>query len=110
MEDERALTHQFVAELLEKSKSPELQVVVLALQNVWKSIDLEVKKIELKLKEQAQQDQNEATYRSAPGIGFLAARVLSNELGNMSHFDNERQLFSYTGLTPSEYKARRDNL
>ncbi len=48
--------------------------------------------------------------RSAPGIGFLAARVLSNELGNMSQFDNERQLFSYTGLTPSEYKARRDNL
>jgi transposase len=105
VEEERSLTHQLVAELLEKSKSPELQIVVCALQNVWKSIDLEIKKIELKLKEQAQQDENESTYRSAPGIGFLAARVLSNELGNMSHFDNERQLFSYTGLTPSEYSS-----
>lgn len=110
MEEERSLTHQLVTELLEKSQSPELQIVVCALENVWKSIDLEIKKIELKLKEQAQQDENESTYRSAPGIGFLAARVLSNELGNMSQFDNERQLFSYTGLTPSEYKARRDNL
>jgi len=29
----------------------------------------------------------------------LGARILSNELGDMSQFNNERQLFSYTGLT-----------
>ena len=31
--------------------------------------------------------------------------MLSNELGDMSQFKNERQLFSYTGLTPSEYSS-----
>ncbi len=27
------------------------------------------------------------------------------ELGDLSQFENERQLFSYTGLTPSEYSS-----
>ena len=30
---------------------------------------------------------------------------MSNELGSMSQFDNERQLFSYTGMTPSEHSS-----
>ena len=37
-----------------------------------------------------------------PGIGALSARILSNELIDMHHFSNEKSLFSYTGLTPSE--------
>ncbi|MGB3672372.1 MAG: transposase [Phormidesmis sp.] len=32
----------------------------------------------------------------------FAASLLWGQLGDMSQFDNERQLFSYTGLTPSE--------
>src|SRR5581483_10206356 len=40
-----------------------------------------------------------------PGIGPTAARVLANELGDMSQFLNERALFSYTGLTPREYSS-----
>ncbi|MBV8887744.1 MAG: IS110 family transposase [Chroococcidiopsidaceae cyanobacterium CP_BM_RX_35] len=38
-------------------------------------------------------------------MGLLSARILANELGDMSQFKNERQLFSYTGLTPSEYSS-----
>ena len=110
IEDTRSMSHQLVLESLEKSRSVELRIAVSALQTIWKSIDLEIKNLEIKLKEQAEEDPDEAIYRSAPGIGFLAARILSNELGNMSQFDNERQLFSYTGLTPSEYKARRNSL
>jgi len=30
---------------------------------------------------------------------------LANELGDMSQFRNEKQLFSYTGLTPSEFSS-----
>ena len=110
IEDTRSMSHQLVLESLEKSRSVELRIAVGALQTIWKSIDLEIKNLEIKLKEQAEEDPDEAIYRSAPGIGFLAARILSNELGNMSQFDHERQLFSYTGLTPSEYKARRNSL
>ncbi len=64
-----------------------------------------MQKIEQKLKEQAQTDPNETIYRSAPGIGSLSARILSNELGDLSQFENERELFSYTGLTPSEFSS-----
>ncbi len=104
-EDKREMTHQFVEELLQKSHYSCLNVAVKALQKVWQTLDLEIKNIESLLRKQAQKDPYEATYRSAPGIGFLAARILSNELGNMSQFDNERQLFSYTGLTPSEHSS-----
>ena len=57
------------------------------------------------LKQQAKEDPNDSTYRSVPGVGPLSTRILSNELGDMSQFQNERQLFSYTGLTPSEYSS-----
>jgi len=46
------------------------------------------------MKHQAQSDPREI-YRSAPGMEPLGARILSNELGDMSQFNNERQLFSY---------------
>lgn len=40
-----------------------------------------------------------------PGIGALTARVLSNELGDMSQLRNVRALYSFTGLTPSEHSS-----
>jgi transposase len=39
------------------------------------------------------------------GIGYVSASILSNELGDMSHFKNERALFSYLGLTPREFST-----
>ena len=47
----------------------------------------------------------EKVYRSVPGIGEVVARTLATELGDMTRFANERALFSYTGLTPSEYSS-----
>lgn len=83
----------------------EFQTAVQAHQQVWRSLDSEIAKLEQQLGVQAEQDPNEATYRSAPGVGAICARILSNALGNLSEFDNERQLFSYTGLTPGEYSS-----
>ena len=104
-EDRREMSHQFVEQLLCRSPSEEFSLVVQAYWQVWKTVETQIKKIEEKLKEQAKEDPNETIYRSAPGIGHLGARILSNELGNLSQFDNERQLFSYTGLTPSEHSS-----
>ena len=104
-DDTRDMTHKLVKELLVNATSKELIIVINAYWHVWKSLDEEIKKIEQELKQQAREDPNEKTYRSAPGVGSQSARVLSNELGNMSQFKNERQLFSYTGLTPSEYSS-----
>ena len=48
----------------------------------------------------------EEIYRSVPGIGVVVARVLANELGDLSkRFPNNKSLYKYVGLTPSEYSS-----
>lgn len=73
---------------------------------MWLQIDAKIKEIDKEISAQAQKDTAlEKVYRSVPGIGPTSARVLANELGDMSQFNNERQLFSYMGLTPSEHSS-----
>ena len=72
----------------------------------WMTTEKEINEVNQRLSQQAQEDSYlETIYRSVPGVGPTAARVLINELGDMSQFSNERQLFSYTGLTPREYSS-----
>ncbi len=104
-DENHTMTHALVDELLKNALSNELRIAINAYRMIWKSLDGEIKKIEDELKVQAKDDTNEKTYQSVPGVGPQSARVLSNELGNMSQFKNERELFSYTGLTPSEYSS-----
>jgi transposase len=48
----------------------------------------------------------EKVYRSVPGVGSISARVLANELGNIAdRFPNQKAIYRYTGLTPSEYSS-----
>lgn len=68
----------------------------------WREETERIKRFDRALKLQAADDELEPIYRSAPGIGAVSARMLSNELADMTRFDNERQLFSALGLTPSE--------
>ncbi len=74
--------------------------------NEWHSLREQLKSIDVKLAKQAKADERvERIYQSAPGIGKVHARVLSNELSDMSQFANEKRLFSFTGLTPCEYSS-----
>jgi transposase len=76
------------------------------LVTLWQQLTIGIKEINFKMVKQAGEDKAlETVYRSAPGIGPVGARVLANELEDMSYFENERQLFSYTGLTPSEHSS-----
>ena len=88
--------------MLQQSLSPELRLTVETLYTLWQRIDEQLRQLGTNLRAQAKQDPLEHWYRSVPGIGPVAARVLANELGDMQHFPNERALFSFTGLTPSE--------
>ncbi len=99
------MSQSLLKSILAKAPSPEFTTITQAYQNIWQTLDTEIRAIELALKQQAQKDPLEETYRSAPGIGPLSSRILANELGDMSQFANERQLFSYTGLTPSEHSS-----
>lgn len=71
----------------------------------WRAETERIKRFNKFLKEQAEKDPLEKIYRSAPGVGAVSARVLSNELGDMSRFNNGRELSSSSGLTPSEYSS-----
>lgn len=72
----------------------------------WKYLTKCVKDVEVRLKAQVQEDDGlQQIYESVPGIGFTHARQLVNELGDMKQFKNEKRLFSYVGLTPSEHSS-----
>lgn len=79
---------------------------VRAYKEEWEHLTEKIKEIEEHLKIQAESDKTiNQIYQSVPGIGPIHGRQLANELGDMSQFRNEKQLFSYTGLTPSEYSS-----
>jgi transposase len=72
----------------------------------WRHMNAKIKEIDKELEVQAQKDGAlEQIYRSVPGIGAGSARILANEIEDTLQFDNEKRLFSYTGLTPSEYSS-----
>jgi len=74
--------------------------------DAWEYLTEKIKEIEEKLKVQAMSEKDlHRIFVSVPGIGFIHARQLANELGDMSQFHNEKELFSYTGLTPSEFSS-----
>lgn len=67
-----------------------------------------LQRLEAELREQAQ------AWRLYPvvhalqalrGVQFTVAVILIAELGDLTRFDNPRQLMSYLGLTPSEYSS-----
>lgn len=79
--------------------------VIQELVEAWREETKRIKRFNEKLKIQSANDPVEAIYRSAPGVGLVSARVLSNELGDMTRFNNERELFSSSGLTPGEHSS-----
>jgi transposase len=83
----------------------ELKYSVNLFIQIWMELDSKIKEILKKLGEQGKKDSIDIMYRSVPGIGALSARILANELEDMRHFHSEKGLFSYTGLTPSEYSS-----
>lgn len=72
----------------------------------WTQLNARIKEIDKMIKQQSTEDNGlQQLYESAPGIGPLSARQLVNELGDMKQFHNEKKLFSYLGLTPSEHSS-----
>lgn len=104
--DVKRVSIQWIKLLQEKEMRPYLHYHIETLVEQWNALHKKIQEVNKKFVVQAKSDEHhEPIYRSAKGIGPTAARVLSNELGNMSQFSSERALFSYTGLTPSEYSS-----
>ncbi|HEY4830963.1 MAG TPA: IS110 family transposase [Waddliaceae bacterium] len=72
----------------------------------WFQLNARVKEIDKMIKRQSNEERGlQDIYESVPGVGPLLARILANELGDMKQFPNEKRLFSFTGLTPSEHSS-----
>lgn len=104
-EDDKVLGKKRIEKLQEKELREDVKFCLRKLCQEWTRLAEEIKEIEEQLKKQAEEDKQEKTYKSLPGVGETSARVLANELGDMSQFKNERQLFSYVGMTPREHSS-----
>lgn len=92
----------------------ELEDVVKSYIDRWNHFTRELRKL---LRIQATSEERKKIhdiYEITQGIGLISARILANELGDLGRFKNEKKIFSYTGLNPSEYssgeKARRGHI
>lgn len=104
-EQDTGLSKKKILALKERDLSDDLRWTLCTICDEWLYLTEQIENIKSKLEAQAEEDHLEKTYRSLPGIGPTVARVLANELGDMSQFANEKQLFSYTGLTPREHTS-----
>jgi len=105
-EDSQKVCRQWIERLLRQPMGPGLRHVVNELVDQWETFNKKIKELDHLMEIQAVEDEEkEKVYRSVKGIGKTSARILSNELGDMLQFSSERGLFSYTGLTPSEYSS-----
>jgi transposase len=96
------LTFRKVAEALNHPLATEVKIGIRSLVSIWRALNSEIKVIEKEQKRQAEQDERTIIYRSIPGYGLQSACILTTELGDLSQFPNERKLFSFCGLTPTE--------
>jgi transposase len=103
---DKKISGKWVNHLMQNIEDNELGYCIKMYADEWLYLNKKIKEIEIKLKDQAIKDSElEAVYKSAPGIGSINARILANELGDMTHFKNEKGLFSFTGLTPCEHSS-----
>ena len=100
------ISQYWIKQIKELEVDETLKYCIETYADEWLHLNERLKTIDKKISEQAQQDQDiDHVYRSVPGIGALSARILANELEDMKHFSNEKGLFSYTGLTPTEHSS-----
>lgn len=105
-DDDRLVSNRFL-KVIERFELPsELKLALTVLIETWRELTMKIWKLTRALKKQAVEDSAlERVYRSVPGVGVVGSRILATELGDMSRFRNVRSLYSYTGLTPSEFSS-----
>ena len=105
-DSKKMVSPSWIKELRDKPLTSGIKFALTQLLDLWLHLDAKVKEIDQEMGSQAENDNAlERVYRSVPGIGPTTARVFANELEDTLQFKNERQLFSHTGLTPSEHSS-----
>ena len=106
VDDERSVSLKLLNEYEALDLPTDLLFSVKILADLYRSVHAQILKVEQQMQTQAAENPKiEAIYRSVPGVGPVSSRILAAELGDMSRFPTERDLYSYTGLTPREYSS-----
>ncbi len=104
--DCRLLTNRYLKGIETMDLPSDVKISFNMLIEQWRFLTTQIHQLRKALQNQAERDEKlDKIYQSVPGIGIVTSRTLANELGDLSRFENERALFSYTGLTPSEYSS-----
>lgn len=97
---------KWIVGLTQFEMNPGVRFTVEMFAKMWLEFDAKIKEIDKEIKRQAIKDKViDEVYQKTSGIGPTSARVLANEMGDLQQFANERQLYSYVGLTPSEHSS-----
>lgn len=105
-DNNKKVSLKWIMSLSRFEMAPGIKFSIEAFAAMWLEFDKKIKEIDMEIKKQAIKDNVvDEMYQTVSGIGCTGARVLANELGNLQQFKNERQLFSYIGLTPSEHSS-----
>ena len=105
-EDDMKVCKTLIKKVLQFEVAEDIKYCINMYAQLWLDLEVKLQEILQRLTQQAEADKKvDIMYRAVPGIGALSARILSNELEDMRQFSNEKSLFSYTGLTPSEYSS-----
>lgn len=89
--DTMRVSQKWIDQLMSNPMGKGLRYVLEDLKKQWQKYTDDIKAIGEELKKQAQEDiECETVYRSFAGIGPIAARILSNELGNMKRFSSAK--------------------
>jgi transposase len=107
-DDDRVMSPKLLREFGSLDQPVDIKFCIESLGRLYRFVRAEITKLTLRIRKIANEKKNsniDAIFRFVPGVGPISAAVLSSELGDLSRFKNERQLFSYTGLTPSEFSS-----
>lgn len=100
------VSKRWIASILKLNCLPALKYTIRELAQLWLYLTQQIKGVKAELEIQAQLDSKiHDCYISFHGVGIIAARILANELEDMSQFSNEKKLYGFVGLTPQEYSS-----
>lgn len=102
--DKRGLSREHLKEVRKAGIRAELEAVLKAQEAIWDALDEQLKIFNRSIS-LGSSDELVQRYLRVPGFGKLISVILARELGDMSQFKNIKDLFSFTGLTPSLFST-----
>ena len=101
----KKMSVNFIRSIEATKLHPDLRFSLGLLCKQWLELTRDIKSVDEHLKTQHKDNKLLDIYLSIPGFGLTTAKILVNELGDMSQFSSESKLCSYLGLTPCQYSS-----